>query len=109
VPAEVAGWVLHALGAGAEKQARAVASNAEIAVKLWTENQVVRLEMSHPCAKKGDKAVAENSAGAEVLAWVVQLHRGEFAATSTQRNAQATLTLPLAPADADPRAVEGEF
>ncbi len=109
VPAEVAGWVLHALGASAEKQARAVASNAEIAVKLWTEKQVVRLELSHPCAKKSDKAVAESAGSAEALAWVVQLHRGEFVATSTQRNAQATLTLPLAPADADPRAAEGEF
>jgi hypothetical protein len=108
VPAEVAGWMLHTLGAGAEKQARAVASNAEIAVKLWTENQVVRLELSHPGAKKGDKAVAENGGNAEVLAWVVQLHRGEFATTSTQRNAQATLTLPLAPADAEPHAAEGE-
>ena len=104
VPAEVAGWVLHTLCASAEKQARAVASNAEIGVKLWTDSQQVRLEMAHPCAKKGDKAAAENADSAEALAWVVQLHRGEFAATSTQRNAQATLTLPLAPADAEARA-----
>jgi hypothetical protein len=109
VPAEVAGWVLQTLGAGAEKQARAVASNAEIAVKLWTENEHVRLELSHPCAKKSDKAVAESGGSAEALAWVVQLHGGELAASSTQRNAQVTLTLPLAPADAEPRAAEGGF
>ena len=107
VPAEVVGWVLHTLGASAEKQARAVASNAEIAVKLWTEDQLVRLEFSHPCVKKGDQAVAENGGSAEALAWVVQLHRGEFAASSTQRNAQATLTLPLAHAEADARAEAG--
>ena len=109
VPAEVAGWVLNALGVFAEKQARAVASNAEIAVKLWVENQLVRLELSHPCAKKGDKAAAENGGSAEALAWVVQLHRGELAATSTQRNAQTTLTLPLAHAEAEPRATEAGF
>jgi hypothetical protein len=109
VPAEVAGWVLHTLCASAEKQARAVASNAEIAVKLWTDNQLVRLEVAHPCAKKGDKAAAENGGSAEALAWVVQLHRGELTAVATQRNAQATLTLPLAHADAEPRATEGGF
>jgi len=109
VPAEVAGWVLQTLGASAEKQARAVASNAEIAVKLWTENEHVRLEMSHPCTKKGDKAVADGGGSAEALAWVVQLHGGELAASATQRNAQATLTLPFAHADADPRATEGGF
>jgi hypothetical protein len=106
VPAEVARWVLHTLGASAEKQARAVASNAEIAVKLWTDNQQVRLEFSHPCAKKGDRAM-DNGGSAEALAWVVQLHRGEFAASSTQRNAQATLTLPLAHADPEARAEAG--
>jgi hypothetical protein len=109
VPAEVAGWVLHTLGVIAEKQARAVASNAEIAVKLWTENQHVRLEVAHPCVKKGDKVVAENGGSAEALAWVVQLHRGEFTATSTQRNAQATLTLPLAHAEAEVRAEKDEY
>jgi hypothetical protein len=41
------------------------------------------------------------------MAWVVQLHRGEFAASSTQRNAQATLTLPLAHAEAEARAEAG--
>ena len=105
LPAEVVGWVLHTLGASAEKQARAVASNAEIAVKLWTEDQLVRLELAHPCAKKGDKAM-ESGGSAEALAWVMQLHRGEFAASSTQRNAQATLTLPLAHAEAEARTAD---
>jgi hypothetical protein len=106
VPAEVAGWVLHMLGAGAEKQARAVASNAEIAIKLWTENQHVRLEVAHPCAKKSDKAAAENGGSAEVLAWMVQLHRGELATVATQRHAQ---TLPLACVEAEIRPAEGEI
>jgi hypothetical protein len=109
VPAEVAGWVLHTLCVCAEKQARAVASNAEIAVKLWTDSQQVRLELSHPCAKKGDKAVAENADSVEAMAWVVQLHRGEFTATSTQRNAQATLTLPLAHAEAEAHPADKQF
>ena len=109
VPAEVVGWVLHALGVFAEKQARAVASNAEIAVKLWTENQHVRLEVAHPCAKKSDKAAAENGGSAEVLAWMVQLHRGELATVATQRHAQATLTLPLACVEAEIRPAEGEI
>ena len=103
MPAEVAGWVLQTLSGGAEKQARAVASNAEITVKLWTENQLVRLEWSHPGAKKGDKAAAENSGNTETLAWVVQLYGGELTASSTQRHAQATLTLPLARAEAGAR------
>ena len=67
----------------------------------------MRLELSHPCAKKGDKAAAENGSGAEALAWVVQLHGGELTTTSTQRHAQTTLTLPLAHADTEARTEAG--
>ncbi|MBI5381572.1 MAG: hypothetical protein HZA31_06705 [Opitutae bacterium] len=101
-PADVAEYTLQTLCASAEKTARAVATNAELIVRLRPEGQKIALEISNPCQKKSDPATA-GALRPETWADLVRLDRGECTVVATQRHQQCTLKFPAEAEGLEPR------
>ncbi|MBI5381576.1 MAG: hypothetical protein HZA31_06725 [Opitutae bacterium] len=80
----------------------AVATNAELIVRLRPEGQKIALEISNPCQKKSDPAAA-GALRPETWADLVRLDRGECTVVATQRHQQCTLKFPAEAEGLEPR------